>query len=292
LSEVVAFAPGDGTTGAAVVDAADLICFTGSVATGRKVAEAAAAQFKPAFLELGGKDPVIVLEGACLEKASDAVLRGSVQNSGQVCLSIERIYVDEAIHDEFVRVLTRKAKSLRFNYPDIKSGEIGPLIFERQADVIARHIADAVEHGGTILSGGEIEDHGGGKWVFPTVIDNATHAMAVMREETFGPLMPVMPFKEVAEAVRLANDTDFGLSASVIGGSLEEAKAVAEEVNAGGVSINDCGLTIATYEPEKNAFNLSGMGGSRMGPASIYRFLRKKALIMQHGDPSPITDLT
>lgn len=288
LREVIGFVLGGGNTGAAVIDEVDLICFTGSVPTGRKVAEAAARRFIPAFLELGGKDPVVVLASADIEAATDAVLRASVSNTGQACLSIERVYVQRPLHDRFLARLTEKAKAVELNWPDIHRGHIGPLIFAKQADVIEAHLRDALSKGARIECGGEIQTHGGGHWCPATVVSNVTHDMALMREETFGPIMPVMAFDTIEEAVALANDTTFGLSAAVIAGSIEEARPLAERINAGGVSVNDCGLTIMTYEPEKTSFGFSGLGGSRMGPASIHRFLRKKALIMQTGAPTPL----
>ncbi|WP_439534928.1 aldehyde dehydrogenase family protein, partial [Polymorphobacter sp.] len=266
LAGVVRFVLGDGATGAALIDAVDLICFTGSVPTGRKVAEAAARRFIPAFLELGGKDPVVVMASADIERATDAVLRGSVLNSGQVCLSIERVYVDRAIHDDFVARLVEKAKAVTLNVADIHDGDIGPMIFSRQADVVAAHLDDARVRGARIECGGALVQ-AGGVWCPPTVLTGVTHEMAIMREESFGPLLPVMAFDSLDEAVRLANDTSFGLSGSVIAGSIEEAMPVAYRINAGGVSVNDCGLTYMTYEPEKTSFGLSGLGGSRMGPA-------------------------
>lgn len=288
LKAVVGFVTGGGETGQAVVDQVDLICFTGSVTTGRGVAEAAARRFIPAFLELGGKDPLVVLEGADLEQATDSALRGSVLNTGQVCLSIERIYVQRGLYPAFVKRLVEKAKAVSLNHPDIHAGHIGPLIFRRQADTIAAHLKDAVAKGATIACGGEVQTHGGGRWCPATVLVDVTHDMDIMTEETFGPVMPVMPFDTVDEAVALANDTTFGLSAAVIGATPEQAKAVAVRINAGGLSINDCGLTYMTYEPEKTSFGYSGLGGSRMGPASIQRFLRKKALIVQNGVPQSI----
>ena len=288
LGEVLAFILGDGETGAALIEQVDLICFTGSVATGRKVAAAAAGRFIPAFLELGGKDPAIVLGDADLDQASDAVLRGAVLNSGQVCLSIERIYVQADIHDAFVDQLVAKAQAVQLNYPDIRRGELGPLIQEQQAAVIEAQLADARAQGAIVHCGGKIETLGGGRWIRPTVLTGVTQDMDIMRQETFGPILPVMAFADEDEAVALANDTQFGLSASVIGADLARVRAVAERVNAGGVSLNDCGLTSMTYEPEKTAFNQSGLGGSRMGPGSIHRFLRKKALIIQHGAPQPV----
>jgi acyl-CoA reductase-like NAD-dependent aldehyde dehydrogenase len=288
LKAVLAFVLGDGSVGQALIEQVDLVCFTGSVATGRKVAEAAARRFIPASLELGGKDPVIILETANLDQAVDAVLRGGLSNSGQACLSIERVYVQRPIHDAFLTKLAEKTSALSLNWPDIHAGHLGPLIHAPQADIIDRQIKDAVAKGARIVSGGQIQTHGGGRWCPATVIADVTHDMEVMREETFGPVLPVMAFDTVDEAVALANDTTFGLSGAVIAGTVAEALPVAERINAGGLSVNDCALTIMTYEPEKNSFGLSGMGGSRMGPASINRFLRRKALIMQTGVPASL----
>lgn len=288
LKAVVGFVLGDGSIGQALIEQVDLVCFTGSVATGRKVAEAAARRFIPASLELGGKDPVIILETADLDQAVDSVLRGGLSNSGQACLSIERVYVQSSVHDAFLSKLGDKAGKLSLNWPDMHQGNLGPLIHAPQANLIEGQIKDAVAKGARIITGGEIQTHGGGRWCPPTVLADVTHDMEIMREETFGPVLPVMAFNTIDEAIALANDTSFGLSGSVIAGTLEEAVPIAEQINAGGLSVNDCALTIVTYEPEKNSFGLSGMGGSRMGPTSINRFIRRKALIMQSGTPVPL----
>lgn len=288
LQDVLTFVQGDGATGAALIDHVDAVCFTGSVATGRKVAATAAGNMIPAFLELGGKDPLVILESADIEHASDAALRGSVLSTGQACQSIERIYVASAIHDRFLSKLVEKAAAVRLNWPDIGAGEIGPIIFADQAEILQRHIDDAVAKGARVLTGGKVETHGGGRWLKPTVMTDVTHDMAVMREETFGPILPVMPFDSVEEAIALANDTEFGLSAAVFAGTLEEAEAVGRQIEAGGVSLNDAALTALFHEAEKHSFKLSGMGGSRMGPAGFQRFLRRKALIANTGKPAPI----
>ncbi|MEM1147635.1 MAG: aldehyde dehydrogenase family protein [Pseudomonadota bacterium] len=288
LQDVLTFVQGDGATGAALIDHVDAICFTGSVATGRKVAAAAAANMIPAFLELGGKDPLIVLESSDLDKATDAALRGSVLSTGQACQSIERIYVARTIHDAFLDKLVAKAKAVELNWPDIGKGHIGPIIFDKQAETLQAHIQDAVDRGGRVRTGGQIEHHGGGTWLRPTVLSHVTHDMAVMREETFGPILPVMAFDTIDQAVALANDTEFGLSAAVFAGTLEEAEQVGRQIEAGGVSLNDAALTALFHEAEKHSFKLSGMGGSRMGPAGFQRFLRRKALIANTGAPAPI----
>ena len=280
LATVLAYLPGAGPTGAALISHVDTICFTGSVATGRKVAEAAAREFIPAFLELGGKDAALVLEGADIERASAALAWGSMVNAGQVCLSIERVYVHESLFDGLVAKLAERLKSLRFCYgDDPKQGEVGPIIDERQAQLIQSHLDDALSKGASLICGGKIEKIGGGLWCQPTLVINVSPDMKIVCEETFGPILPVMKFKTEDEAVRLANDTPFGLSGAVFCNDRERARSVAKRLEAGGISINDCALTGMMHEGEKQSFKLSGIGGSRMGVASIRRFVRRKALL-------------
>jgi succinate-semialdehyde dehydrogenase / glutarate-semialdehyde dehydrogenase len=280
LHEVLTFVEGAGATGATLIENVDLVCFTGSVATGKKVAQAAAKQFIPAFLELGGKDPAIVLESANLELATSAILWGSVVNTGQSCLSIERIYVAESIFEKFYHQLVTKAHRLQLAYPTVESGEIGPIIAQKQAAIISDHLLNAVEKGAVIHCGGVIEDLGGGWWCRPTVLTQVNHSMKVMTEETFGPIMPIMSFSTVQEAVSLANDSIYGLSAAVFA-SEAEALEIAQQIDAGAISINDAGLTAIMHEGEKNAFKFSGLGGSRMGAAALKRFMRKKAILIK-----------
>jgi acyl-CoA reductase-like NAD-dependent aldehyde dehydrogenase len=281
LRDVLTFIEGSGETGAELIEHVDLICFTGSVATGRKVAEAAAKRFIPAFLELGGKDPAIVLSSANLDLATSAILWGSVVNTGQSCLSIERIYVAEPIFEEFVEQLVAKAQYLQLAHPTVESGDIGPIIAEKQAAIIRDHLLDALSKRAVIHCGGDVEEYGGGWWCRPTVLTDVDHSMKVMTEETFGPIMPVMSFATVEEAINLANDSIYGLSAAVFAGSEQEALAVARQIDAGAISINDAALTAIMYEGEKNSFKFSGMGGSRMGPSAIKRFMRKKAFLIK-----------
>ncbi|AFZ33658.1 Aldehyde Dehydrogenase [Stanieria cyanosphaera PCC 7437] len=288
LRDVLTFVEGGGETGATLIEYVDLVCFTGSIATGRKVAEAAAKRFIPAFLELGGKDPAIVLSSANLELATSAILWGSVVNTGQSCLSIERIYVAESIFEEFVDKLVTKAERLKLAYPTIESGEIGPIIAERQAAIIIEHLQDACEKGAIIRCGGQVEKKGGGWWCTPTVLTQVNHSMKVMSLETFAPIMPVMAFSTVKEAIHLANDTIYGLSAAIFAGEESEALEIAKQIDAGAISINDAALTGLIYEGEKNSFKYSGLGGSRMGSAGLMRFLRKKAfLVKTNSVPDP-----
>lgn len=291
LAGVFDYVTGAGDVGQAVISEADLICFTGSVPTGRKVAVACAEKLIPCFLELGGKDPAIVTETADLERAATAVLRGAVYATGQVCYSIERVYVHQSVHDAFVAKLVEKAQAVRLNVDDPRAGHIGPFTFAPQADIVKRHLADAVARGATIVTGGEIEDIGGGLYLRPTVLTNVDHSMAIMEDETFGPCIPVMAYQDTEEAIALANDTAFGLTASVIAGSENEAKAIGERINAGGIFLQDTFLTFAKMRTfGSNSFGCSGLGGARIGPESIMRFIRRKSLMTQHGPVADIQD--
>ncbi|MEM6699340.1 MAG: aldehyde dehydrogenase family protein [Bacteroidota bacterium] len=284
LNKVLQLARGGAETGKAVVNNVDAICFTGSVPTGKKIAAVCAERFIPAFLELGGKDPAIVLKDADLETSTDAILRSCAGATGQACQSLERIYVDASIFDDFVAKITQKAKAVALT-TNGEEGQIGPLIFEQQAEKIQVQIDEAVAKGAIIHSGGEIENIGGGLWCKPTVLTGVNHDMSVMTEETFGPLIPIMPFKDEEEAIRLANDSIYGLSASVFSKDRAHALAVASQIDAGAISINDGGLTNKVYDAEKNSFKQSGINGSRMGDEGFLRFFRKKAMLIQTAAP-------
>jgi acyl-CoA reductase-like NAD-dependent aldehyde dehydrogenase len=288
LASVLRFISGDGRSGAALIPHCDVIAFTGSVATGRKVAEACARAFIPAFLELGGKDAVVVLEGSDIDRATTAILRASVAATGQACQSLERIYVHESLHDAFVDRLVEKAANTPVSYPDPSEGIVGPLIFARQAEIITAHIEDAVGKGAHIRTGGIVQERGGGFWIEPTVMTDVDHSMQIMTEETFGPVMPVMAFATEEEAIQLANDSIYGLSGAVFGPDEAAAVRVAERIDAGGISVNDAGLTTMIFEATKHSFKLSGLGGSRMGPSGLTRFFRHKALYLNRGETLPI----
>lgn len=287
LAKVLAIVEGGAETGQAVVDHVDYICFTGSVATGRKVAEAAARAFIPANLELGGKDPMIVLPSADPETAATIALRSSVAANGQACQSIERLYVHRSISDAFLSALVDQATQVQLNWPDISKGHIGPFIFPPQADKVAAQLKDAVAKGATILTGGEVQILDGGRYLRPTVLTGVTPDMAVIAEETFGPVIPVTVYDDIDDAVAQANATVYGLSAAVIGDP-DEAEKVAERLEAGAISINDGSLTAAVWDAENESFKQSGMGPSRMGDKGLTRFFRTQAIIRQNGKAAPI----
>jgi succinate-semialdehyde dehydrogenase / glutarate-semialdehyde dehydrogenase len=283
LAEVFTFINGDGRTGQ------DLLCFTGSLPNVRKVTVACANRLIPAYLELGGKDPAIVTASADLDAAATAVLRGATFGTGQVCFSTERVYVHEDAHDAFVDLLVKKAGQVKLNYPDINDGEIGPFGLDRQARIADGQLADAMAKGAKVRSGGPSQVLGGGHFMRPTVLTEVSHDMLLMREESFAPFIPVMRYRTEEEAIALANDTHYGLSAAVIAGTPEEAASIGERVNAGTVALQDTFLTLfKTRDIGTNSFADSGLGGDRTGPGSILRFLRKKALMTQSAPPAPL----
>lgn len=280
LSGSLALVCGGPELGQAVVQLSDYICFTGSVPTGRRVAEACAARLIPANLELGGKDPAVVLEGADLERVSAALCWGGMVNAGQSCLSIERVYVHERLFEPLAQRLVERAQALHLNDQDVRIGELGPIIAARQAEVIQAHLADARARGADLLCGGEVVERGGGLYCLPTILTGVTHEALVMSEETFGPILPLMSFRDEEEAIALANDSRYGLSGAVFGPDEASALRVAQRLVGGAISVQDAALTSMVHEAEKHAFKLSGLGNSRMGSAALARFTRSQALMI------------
>jgi acyl-CoA reductase-like NAD-dependent aldehyde dehydrogenase len=239
-TDVAIVVQGAGKVGAALVDApCDKICFIGSGATGRKIAEAAAKHLTPVVMELGGQDTALVCEDADLEVASSGVLWGAFLNAGQTCCAIERTYVVESIADEFEKRLVEKLERLqaRSGTPDI-----GPLTAPRQFEVVQRHVDDAVDNGAKVLAGGPDKanpDQNGALWFPPTILEGRTEEMAIFREETFGPVLPVVRVKDEDEAVRRTNEEGFNLTASVWTRNGRKAQEIASRLKAGTVTIND-----------------------------------------------------
>ncbi|APE28097.1 aldehyde dehydrogenase family protein [Aurantiacibacter gangjinensis] len=274
--------------GQALIAHVDYVCFTGSTETGRKVAEAAARALIPANLELGGKDPMIVTASADPAWAANVALRSSVVATGQACQSIERIYVAREVADPFLDALVAGAETVTLTHPDPGSGHLGPFIFPAQAEKIAAQIADARAGGAKVLTGGEVERLGGGAYLRPTILTDVTPDMAVIREETFGPVLPVTVFDTLDDAIAMANDSTYGLSAAVLAGSMEEAAAIGSQLEAGAISLQDGALTSMVGDATNHSRGKSGLGPSRMGDEGFLRFLRRKALIRQTGQAAPI----
>ena len=265
---------GDGRTGAALVDSAvDKIIFTGGVGTGRRIAEATAPRFLPVVLELGGKDPAIVLDDAAVDTASSGVVWGAFMNAGQTCLSIERCYVQRSVYDRFVEACVSKTRRLRVGSGLDPEIEIGPMIHERQLQIVEAHVQDALARGARVLCGGTRLPELGPNFYAPTVLTGVTHDMRIMTEETFGPVLPVMPFDTEDEAVLLANDSIYGLAASVWTSQPARGEAVARRLRAGTVMVNDALSGFAISEAPHGGVGDSGLGRThgRLGMEEMVR---------------------
>jgi acyl-CoA reductase-like NAD-dependent aldehyde dehydrogenase len=249
---------GDGETGAALVTAGvDKISFTGSVATGKKIAAACAPQLIPCTLELGGKDAMIVCADADLERAAGGAVFASTLNSGHVCMGVERIYVVESVADEFERLVEEKVRELRYGAGD--DCEIGAVFWDGQLPIIERHIEDAKAKGAEVVVGGKAVRNGG---IFypPTLVRNVDHTMDLMKDETFGPIVSIMRVKDEEEALRLANDSDYGLSGSVWTKDTKRGVAIAKRMETGSVLINDATTSYALLEVPFGGMKDSGLG--------------------------------
>jgi acyl-CoA reductase-like NAD-dependent aldehyde dehydrogenase len=254
---------GRGDLGAAIVDAdPDKVFFTGSVATGTKIAQACAAKLIPSVLELGGKDPMIVLADADLDIASSAAVWGGFMNCGETCISVERVYVEQAIAEKFTALCVEKTKKLRLGGPNDTNAEIGPMIQARQLEKVDAQLRDAVARGARIVTGGNRRPDLGPNYLEPTVVTNVDHEMELMREETFGPVIAIRSVTSADEAVTLANDSPFALSASVWTRDSKRGTAIASRVRAGSVMVNDVASYYGISEAPHGGPGASGWGHS------------------------------
>jgi succinate-semialdehyde dehydrogenase/glutarate-semialdehyde dehydrogenase len=252
---------GEGPTGAALLESSiEKLIFTGSVATGKRVAQAAAVRLMPVVLELGGKDPMIVLEDADVDVASSAAVWGAFMNAGQTCLSVERCYVHESLYDDFLKACVKKTAKLRLAPGSDPNTDVGPMIHERQLRIVENQVEDAVARGAKVLAGGKPLPEIGANFFAPTILAGVDHSMLLMREETFGPVLPVGSFKTEDEAVSLANDSEFGLAASVWTRDRARGEAVARRVNAGTVMVNDLIACFGISEAPHGGVKASGIG--------------------------------
>ncbi|MDX6588593.1 MAG: hypothetical protein QOI31_3066, partial [Solirubrobacterales bacterium] len=260
------------------VDEVDFVQFTGSDRTGKVVMKRAADTLTPVSLELGGKDPLIVLRDADLDRAVNGTVTGALANTGQICMSIERVYVEEPIYDEFVDKLAGKVAELRqgVDGPEFKA-DIGAMTTPAQTEIVSDHVEDARSKGARILTGGKRKD-GPGDWYEPTVIADADHTMKVMSDETFGPVVGVMKVRDEAEAIRMANDTRYGLSASVFSKDVDRAERVAEQLEVGAANINDALVNYFHLEVPMGGWKDSGIGW-RHGPGGIRKFCRTESIV-------------
>ncbi|MGH7832639.1 MAG: succinic semialdehyde dehydrogenase [Candidatus Binatia bacterium] len=267
---------GYGETGGHLADEVDMISFTGSVETGKKVLRRAAERLIPVSLELGGKDPMIVLKDADLERAANGCVWGALMNSGQVCTSIERVYVEEPAYDSFVSKVVEKVKALRQGLPT-EQVDLGSMTSSEQLAKVESQIAAALKQGARVLTGGA-RSGVKGLYLQPTVLVDVTHEMEIMKEETFGPVIPIMKVRDLDEAVRLANDSRYGLSGSVFSGDRNTASKAAEKIEAGAVCINDCLINYVIPEAPMGGIKQSGLG-KRHGVEGIRKYCRQKSIV-------------
>jgi len=278
---VLGVATGLGETGRAVVDQVDMIQFTGSTATGRRIGVRAAERLIPASLELGGKDAMVVLSDADLDRAVHGAVWGGLFNSGQSCVAVERIYVEEPVYDEFVNRLTTEVEKLRVGHdaPGEFTADYGAMANEAQIKIVERHVQDAVHKGARVLTGGKRV--GDGLFYAPTVLVDVDHDMLAMTEETFGPLLPVMKVADEEEAVRLANDSPYGLASSVWTTSRSRAERVGRRIEVGGVNVNNAMTNVFQFPLPMGGWKSSGLGHRFGGPNGIRKYCRQQAFVSE-----------
>ena len=280
LAPFVRVIHGDGSVGAALVQSGpDLVFLTGSTNTGRKVAQATAELMIPFICELGGKDPMLVLEDADIQEAARWGAWGSFFNAGQNCIAVERMYVVEAVYEKFLQAFLEETRNYTVGYSMEKENpyNFGPLTFDRQVNIVDDHLQDALDKGAQIALGGQRN----GMFMEPTILTHVHHGMKIMQEETFGPVVPVMKVKDEAEAVQLANHSRFGLSACVWSRDLQRAERIAEQLEVGSVVVND---TIAHYAVALMPFGgMKESGNARThGKYDVRQFTRTKAFGIAH----------
>ncbi len=281
--EIFQAIPGDGATGAALIESAkprasiDKLIFTGSVATGKGIAQVAAARLLPVVLELGGKDPMLVLDDADIEIASSGAVWGAFVNAGQACLSVERCYVHRSLYQPFLEACVRKTRQLRVGNGMDPETDVGPMIHERQLLRVESQVEDARSRGAHVLVGGNRLPALGPNFYAPTVLADVTPAMRIMRDETFGPVLPIMPFDSDEEAIRLANQSEYGLAASVWTRNRAHGEAVARRIQAGTVMVNDVVSCFGISEAPHGGVKASGTGRSH-GRLGLEEMVRTKYL--------------
>ena len=271
---------GRGEAGAAVVDAVDMIQFTGSVGTGRRIGMRAAERMIPCTLELGGKDAMIVLADADLDRAARAAVWGGFYNAGQICVSVERVYVEAPVYDDFVAKVVKHTRALRVgtDEPGSYAADVGAIATEEQLAIIERHVEDARERGARVAVGGKAVP-GPGLYYEPTVLLDVDESMQCMREETFGPTLPIVKVADAAEAISRVNNSDFGLAASVFTKDHAKGRAIAERVDTGSVNVNNVMTNVFQLSVPFGGRRDSGVGARHGAAEGIRKYCWRKSII-------------
>jgi len=277
--EVFACASGAGAAGAALVDEVDFVQFTGSTATGKLIAQRAGERLIPYSLELGGKDAMIVLADADLERAANGAVWGGLINAGQACVSVERVYVEAAVHDAFVELVAEKLTALRLGRDGHGySADVGPLESRAQLEIVGGQVDDALAKGARAVIGGRRSELGG-TFYEPTLLVDVNHTMDLMRVETFGPTLGVMRVADADEAIRLANDSPYGLSASIWTRDRVRGREIARRLDVGSVNVNDVLANIFSFPVPHAGWKESGIGGRLGGPLALRKYCRTQAVV-------------
>jgi succinate-semialdehyde dehydrogenase/glutarate-semialdehyde dehydrogenase len=269
---------GRGETGSELIRHVDYVGFTGGIATGRKVAVAAGERLIPYSLELGGKNPMVVLKGAALDEAAAGLLAGAFANSGQTCIAVERVYVEESIYDEFLKHVVDKVSRLRLGWSTSWDIDMGSMISREHAEKVLGHVQQAVKHGARVLTGGHARSDLGPAFIEPTVLTDVDESMSVAREETFGPVVSLYAVKDREEAIARANDSQFGLNASVWAGPHTRAREIARRLETGSVAINSTLLIYNSFDVPMGGVKLSGIG-RRHGEYGILRYTQVQSIV-------------
>jgi acyl-CoA reductase-like NAD-dependent aldehyde dehydrogenase len=281
-AELVQIVNGVAETAGALIDEVDIISFTGSVATGKKVMERASKTLTPVLLELGGKDPMIVCRDADLERAAKGAVFGSHFNTGQVCISVETCYVEAPVYDRFVALVLEESRHLRVGQESLtgEAIDMGPMMSLRQLEIVEKQVQDAVERGAKVLLGGKRIVDKDGYFFEPTVLTDVTPDMDIMQQETFGPVLPVVRVEDADEAMRLSNTSDFGLGSSVWTRDKNKGMELARQMEAGSTCVNDVIVNYLMPELPMGAIKQSGFGQRHGGADGIRMFCRVHSILV------------